>query len=91
MSEPTDGLSGLAKAYQNAGPWLSAVWSLVGGPLLGGLVGYGVDRWAKWSGPWGLLTGLFAGIVVGFVGFLVRVTRLSKKDKRPGGKNGASS
>ncbi len=88
MSEPDDGLSGLARAYQNAGPWLAAVWNLIGGPLLGGLVGYGVDRWAKWSGPWGLLTGLFAGIVVGFVGFLVRVMALSKKNK-PGGKNGA--
>jgi F0F1-type ATP synthase assembly protein I len=84
VSEPDDGLSGLAKAYQNAGPWLSAVWSLIGGPLLGGVVGYGVDHFAKWKGPWGLTAGLVLGIVVGFIGFLVRVTALSKK------KNGAS-
>jgi F0F1-type ATP synthase assembly protein I len=89
VSEPDDGLSGLAKAYQNAGPWLSAVWSLIGGPLLGGLVGYGIDKWMVNKGPWAFLTGLMLGIVVGFVGFLVRVTRLSKKDKGPGGKNGA--
>jgi F0F1-type ATP synthase assembly protein I len=87
VSEPDDGLSGLARAYQNAGPWLSAVWSLIGGPLLGGLVGYGIDRWAHFKGPWAFLTGLMLGIVVGFVGFLVRVTALSKKNKAP--KNGA--
>ena len=87
MSEPDDGLSGLARAYQNAGPWLSAVWSLIGGPLFGGLVGYGVDHFAKWKGPWGFAAGLVVGIIVGFVGFLVRVTSLSNKKK----KNGAGS
>lgn len=86
MSEPDDGLSGLAKAYQAAGPWLGAVWSLIGGTLVGGVVGYAVDHWAKWKGPWGLLVGLVVGIVAGFIGFLSKVSQLSKKKNGEGTK-----
>ena len=38
---------------------------LLGGPLGGALIGWTVDRFAGTS-PWGLLVGLFLGIVVAF-------------------------
>jgi F0F1-type ATP synthase assembly protein I len=58
-----------ARAFQSnvasAGPVAAASYTLVGGILLLGGIGYAVDRW--WgTGPWGLLIGLGLGIVVGF-------------------------
>jgi len=58
-----------ARAFQNnvasAGPAAGASYTLVGGIILLGGIGYAVDRW--WgSGPWGLVIGLVLGIVVGF-------------------------
>ena len=58
-----------ARAFQttvtDAGPVAAASYTLVGGILLLGGIGYAVDRW--WgSAPWGLVIGLALGIVVGF-------------------------
>jgi F0F1-type ATP synthase assembly protein I len=58
-----------ARAFQNtvtsAGPVAAASYTLVGGILLLGGIGYAVDRW--WgTAPWGLVIGLTLGIVVGF-------------------------
>lgn len=48
-----------------AGPVMAASYTLVGGILgLGGL-GYVIDRWQGTS-PWFLLSGLTLGIVIGF-------------------------
>lgn len=48
-----------------AGPVMAASYTLVGGLLgLGGL-GYAVDYW-RGTSPWFLLTGLILGIVIGF-------------------------
>lgn len=48
-----------------AGPAMAASYTLVGGIIgLGGL-GYVVDRWLETS-PWFVLAGLILGIVVGF-------------------------
>ena len=63
------GVERAARAFQanlaSAGPVAAASYTLVGGILLLGGIGYAVDRW--WStAPWGLVIGLALGIVVGF-------------------------
>ena len=42
-----------------------ASYTLVGGIILLGGLGYAVDRW-QGTAPWGLVIGLTLGIVVGF-------------------------
>jgi ATP synthase protein I len=44
---------------------MAAAYTLVGGILVLGGIGYAVDRWQGTS-PWFLLAGLTLGIVVGF-------------------------
>lgn len=58
-----------ARAFQDnvasSGPAAGASYTLVGGIILLGGIGYAVDRW--WgTAPWGLVIGLVLGIVVGF-------------------------
>lgn len=55
----------LQDAAQQAGPAATASYTLVGGIVLLGGLGYGIDRWRGWA-PWGLLVGLSVGVVVGF-------------------------
>jgi ATP synthase protein I len=50
---------------QRAGPAATASYTLIGGILLLGGLGYVVDEW-RGSSPWGLLIGLFLGIAAGF-------------------------
>jgi len=62
-------LSRSAKSLQDsassAGPAAGASYTLVGGILVLGGIGYAVDKW--WgTAPWGLVIGLVLGIVVGF-------------------------
>src|SRR5262249_31651908 len=52
-------------------PVILAAYGLIGAILVLGAAGFVVDR-AIGSGPWGLLTGLLAGLCVGFV-WLARV------------------
>jgi ATP synthase protein I len=71
------GFERAAKAFQanvsSAGPVAAASYTLVGGILLLGGIGYAVDRW--WgTGPWGVVIGLVLGIVVGFYE-LIQTTR----------------
>jgi F0F1-type ATP synthase assembly protein I len=63
------GVERAARAFQanmaSAGPVAAASYTLVGGIILLGGIGYAVDRW--WgTAPWGLVIGLALGIVVGF-------------------------
>jgi ATP synthase protein I len=62
-------LSGSAKAMQenagNAGAAAGASYTLVGGILVLGGLGYAFDKW-QGSAPWGVLIGLVLGIIVGF-------------------------
>jgi F0F1-type ATP synthase assembly protein I len=58
---------------QRAGPAAGASYTLTGGILLLGGLGYAVDKWLHTS-PWLFLTGLTLGIVVGFYA-LVMSTR----------------
>ena len=64
----------LQDSLQRAEPRIVASYALVGAILLCGGVGYGVDYWGG-SGPWGLLTGLVVGFVLGFGNLLVSLRR----------------
>lgn len=55
----------LAENASNAGQAAGASYTLVGGIIVLGGIGYALDRWLG-SAPWGLLIGLTLGIVVGF-------------------------
>ena len=78
MTGPNDELSGIAKAYRSAGPWLNASAKLTTAPLLGVLVGRWVDK-EKGTGPYGVLIGALLGMGLGFYGFIRDVLRMSKK------------
>lgn len=58
-----------AKSLQDnlarSGPVAAASYTLVGGILLLGGIGYAIDRW-QGTAPWFLLAGLGTGIIVGF-------------------------
>ena len=58
-----------AKSLQDnvtrSGPVAAASYTLVGGIIFLGGIGYAVDRW-RGTSPWFLLAGLLLGIVVGF-------------------------
>ena len=64
-----NGFERATRAFQDnvsqAAPAASASYTLVGGIILLGGIGYAVDRWWGTS-PWGLVSGLVLGIVVGF-------------------------
>lgn len=57
------------KAFQEnlrrSGPAVGAGYTLIGAILTLGGIGYALDAW-RGTTPWFLLTGLMAGIVVGF-------------------------
>lgn len=57
------------RAFQDnlrrSGPVAGASYTLIGGILLLGGLGYAWDGWAD-TRPWGLLVGLALGIIVGF-------------------------
>ncbi|HEY7498070.1 MAG TPA: AtpZ/AtpI family protein [Vicinamibacterales bacterium] len=59
----------LQENVERAGPAAAASYSLIGGIILLGGVGYAVDAW-QGTGPWGLLVGLILGVVVGFYGLV---------------------
>jgi F0F1-type ATP synthase assembly protein I len=78
------GFERAARAFQanvaSSGPVAAASYTLVGGIILLGGIGYAVDRW--WgTGPWGLLIGLACGIVVGFYE-LIRVAFTKPPESR---------
>lgn len=50
---------------ERAGPAAGASYSLIGAIILLGGIGYAVDSWLG-TLPWGLLSGLALGLVVGF-------------------------
>ena len=71
-------LGSTARQMQQAAPYISAVWKMVGGAVGGVVGGLLLDRWLG-TKPW-LLVGLSVlGICVGFYGFLHEMTRLGKK------------
>jgi F0F1-type ATP synthase assembly protein I len=64
----------LQENVTRSGPAMSASYTLVGGILVLGGIGYAVDRW-RGTSPWFLLAGLFLGIVVGFYELVKTVYR----------------
>lgn len=71
-------LARAARSFQEnvarSGPVAGASYSLVGGIILLGGIGYAVDRWQGTS-PWFLVGGLFLGMVVGFYELVKTVWR----------------
>ena len=73
-----DELSDAAKQLQAASPYISAVWKMVGGAVVGVLGGYLLDRWLN-TRPWMLVALSVVGISVGFYGFIHDMLKLGKK------------
>lgn len=57
-----------------SGPVMAASYTLVGGILVLGGIGYAVDQW-RGTSPWFLIGGLILGIVVGFYELVKTVYR----------------
>ncbi|HYS26564.1 MAG TPA: AtpZ/AtpI family protein [Vicinamibacterales bacterium] len=64
----------LQENASNAGAAAAASYTLVGGIIVLGGLGYLLDRW-QGTGPWGLLIGLALGIIVGFYDLVKTATR----------------
>jgi ATP synthase protein I len=77
-SQEDSELSSSAQQMQAAMPYISAVWKMVGGTLVGVIGGLLLDRWLG-TKPWMLVGLSVVGTVVGFYGFLHDMTRLGKK------------
>jgi ATP synthase protein I len=71
-------LSPTAQAMQAAIPYISAVWKMVGGGVVGVLLGLLLDEWLG-TKPWMLVGLSVVGIAVGFYGFFHAMNRLGKK------------
>ncbi|KFE68120.1 AtpZ/AtpI family protein [Hyalangium minutum] len=71
-------LGSTARQMQEAMPYISAVWKMVGGAVVGVLGGLLLDRWLG-TKPWLLVVLSVVGISVGFYGFLREMNRLGKK------------
>jgi F0F1-type ATP synthase assembly protein I len=67
--DQSSSLARSAKSLQDnlarSGPVAAASYTLIGGILLLGGIGYAIDRW-QGTAPWFLLAGLATGIIVGF-------------------------
>ncbi len=53
------------KIVKDSGPAAAAVYALIGGILIMGLLGYFLDKWLN-TRPWLLLIGLTTGLFSGF-------------------------
>lgn len=63
--DPKDLLKSLQTSAEQAAPAAAAAYTMVGGIIVLGAAGYGIDRWLGTS-PYGLIAGLLLGIAVGF-------------------------
>jgi ATP synthase protein I len=55
----------LQENVSRTAPVAAAAYTLIGGIILFGAIGYALDRWLG-SEPWMLIGGLLTGMVVGF-------------------------
>jgi F0F1-type ATP synthase assembly protein I len=67
-------LEALQTSVQQAGPAATAGYTLVGAILFLGGLGYAIDAW-KGTAPYGLVGGLFLGVIVGFYHLIKTVQR----------------
>jgi len=81
VTGPGDELSGFAKAYRAAAPWMNASAKLTTAPVLGVLIGLWIDG-SKGTKPLGVVIGVVVGMVLGFVGFIRDVLRMEKERKK---------
>jgi len=71
-------LSPEARAQRAAAPYISAVWRVVGGVLVGAGAGWFADAKLH-SSPWGLIIGLFLGMGVGFYAMIQGLNSMNKR------------
>ena len=64
----------LGDSLDKSAPAFFASYGMVGAIVLGGGIGFLLDRWVG-TAPWLLMAGLAAGVVIGFVG-LISSTRV---------------
>ncbi len=64
----------LQENVARSGPVAGASYTLVGGIILLGGIGYAIDRW-QGTAPWFLVGGLTLGIIVGFYELVKTVWR----------------
>ena len=64
----------LQDSVQRAEPRIVASYALIGAILLFGGLGYGLDSWLA-SPPWGVLSGLVTGLLIGFANLIVSLRR----------------
>jgi ATP synthase protein I len=64
----------LQENVSGSGAIAGASYTLVGGIILLGGIGYAVDKW-RGTGPWFLIAGLFLGIIVGFYELIKTVSQ----------------
>ena len=81
-ADPDAGLSSLARAYREAGPYLEIGWMFVAS--VGGFLWLGawLDRKYATPGRW-IVVGGVLGIAVGFVNFFKVVLKLGQRNKKP--------
>lgn len=65
---------------REAGPYLQAVWSLVGAVALGAVAGHFADR-KLGTGPWLLLLGTGFGTAAGVYAFIKAILAADEKRK----------
>ncbi len=59
-------LKALQENLRRSGPAMTAGYTLMGALVLLGGIGYALDSW-RGTSPWFLVTGLFLGLIVGFL------------------------
>ena len=64
----------LQENVTSAGPVAGAAYTLVGGVILLGGIGYAIDQW-RGTSPWFAVAGLFLGIIVGFYELIKTVSQ----------------
>ena len=64
----------LQENVTSSGAVAGASYTLVGGIILLGGIGYAIDKW-RGTAPWFLVAGLFLGIIVGFYELIKTVSQ----------------